>query len=223
MLYLSAFSISLNQIKSPRNPSFSSHLPPLPPECTQPPNKFPFLGNGCACRPVAWLQGDLLVPPSGSAQGLEKCGSPFSLESLTDVLDVMSNHHGRAQARHPISVSSLPRGERGPPLPTTLWYWLCVPFPSIQLSLVTGLALTSQPAVLRMDPQCVCVPQSLFWKISKCLREPGRQLQWGSCCHWLELLYMGSVFGLGFLTIQGLRFKGKCLQRVRRSSVSLMT
>ena len=101
MLYLSDFSISLNQIKSPRNPSFSSHLPPLPPECTQPPNKFPFLGNGCACRPVAWLQGDLLVPPSGSAQGLEKCGSPFSLESLTDVLDVMSNHHGRARPAIP--------------------------------------------------------------------------------------------------------------------------
>ena len=165
MLYLSAFSISLNQIKSPRNPSFSSHLPPLPPECTQPPNKSPFLGNGCACRPVAWLQGDLLVPPPGSAQGLEKRSSPFFLESLTDVPDVMSNHHGRAQAHHPISVSPLPQGKRGPPSPTALWYWPCVPFPSIQLSLVTGLALTSQPAVLRMDPQCVCSTKSILKNI----------------------------------------------------------
>ena len=94
MLYLSAFSISLNQIKSPRNPSFSSHLPPLPPECTQPPNKFPFLGNGCACRPVAWLQGDLLVPPSGSAQGLEKCGMekkdsfPFEQNAVWALLEM---------------------------------------------------------------------------------------------------------------------------------------
>ena len=175
------------------------------------------------------------MPPCGVAPGGPTCASirisprPGEVRQpiLSGIPHWCSRRHEQpsreSQARHPISVSSLPRGERGPPLPTTLWYWLCVPFPSIQLSLVTGLALTSQPAVLRMDPQCVCVPQSLFWKISKCLREPGRQLQWGSCCHWLELLYMGSVFGLGFLTIQGLRFKGKCLQRVSRSSVSLMT
>ena len=47
-------------MKFPRNPDFSSRLPPVPPECTQPPKHVPLPGHVCVCRPVEWPRGDLL-------------------------------------------------------------------------------------------------------------------------------------------------------------------
>ena len=110
-LYPLASSISLFfKFKlNPRNPGSSSHCASHP-GCTQAPYKSPLPVCGCACclaerpqRSCLCLTAQLVnLRPGGVRQAV------FFLEFLINVQDFMSICWGRAQIRHPISVSFLP-------------------------------------------------------------------------------------------------------------------